>query len=512
MAILLNNVSLPVRHTEEMLRKKVAKLLRIREQELGEIEIVRRSIDARKKPEVNYVYLLRLKLPKRGENALGSRPVIIGSGPAGLFAGLMLAEAGYRPIILERGLPARERKQAVDAFWAGGKLNPNCNVSFGEGGAGTFSDGKLNTLVKDNAGRNRKVLEVFCNYGADSAILYEQKPHLGTDRLIEIVTAMREEIERLGGELRFSSRAADFCVEGDRLRAVLVEKADGTKYELPCEVLIAATGHSARDTFRTLHARGFQMEAKAFAVGFRVQHRQRDISISQYGLKEAGFLPPAPYKLTAKTSSGRGVYSFCMCPGGYVVNASSEAGGTVVNGMSYADRGSANANAAIIVSVGPEDFLRYGEGVLAGLSYQEVLERRAYQAGQGHTPVQLYGDFIAKRESRAFGGTEPCFAGQHRLAALNGILDAPLEEAFLEGMASFGRQIKGFDAPDVILAGVESRTSSPIRILRDSELQANIQGFYPCGEGAGYAGGITSAAMDGIRVAEAVIARYTPKY
>ena len=252
MAILLNNVSLPVRHTEEMLRKKVAKLLRIREQELGEIEIVRRSIDARKKPEVNYVYLLRLKLaheakflklpnvsadmrapyklPKRGENALGSRPVIIGSGPAGLFAGLMLAEAGYRPIILERGLPARERKQAVDAFWTGGKLNPNCNVSFGEGGAGTFSDGKLNTLVKDNAGRNRKVLEVFCNYGADSAILYEQKPHLGTDRLIEIVTAMREEIERLGGELRFSSRAADFCVEGDRLRAVFVEKTDGTKY------------------------------------------------------------------------------------------------------------------------------------------------------------------------------------------------------------------------------------------------------------------------------------------
>ena len=229
-------------------------------------------------------------------------------------------------------------------------------------------------------------------------------------------------------------------------------------------------------------------------------------------MKEAGFLPPAPYKLTAKTSSGRGVYSFCMCPGGYVVNASSEAGGTVVNGMSYADRGSANANAAIIVSVGPEDFLRYGEGVLAGLSYQEVLERRAYQAGQGHIPVQLYGDFIAKRESRAFGGTEPCFAGQYRLAALNGILDAPLEEAFLEGMASFGRQIKNFDAPDVILAGVESRTSSPIRILRDSELQANIQGFYPCGEGAGYAGGITSAAMDGIRVAEAVIARYTPKY
>ena len=532
MAILLNNVSLPVRHTEEMLRKKVAKLLRIREQELGEIEIVRRSIDARKKPEVNYVYLLRLKLsheakflklpnvsadtrapyklPKRGENALGSRPVIIGSGPAGLFAGLMLAEAGYRPIILERGLPARERKQAVDAFWAGGKLNPNCNVSFGEGGAGTFSDGKLNTLVK--AGRNRKVLEVFCNYGADSAILYEQKPHLGTDRLIEIVTAMREEIERLGGELRFSSRAADFCVEGDRLRAVFVEKTDGTKYELPCEVLIAATGHSARDTFRTLHARGFQMEAKAFAVGFRVQHRQSDISLSQYGVKEADFLPPAPYKLTAKTSSGRGVYSFCMCPGGYVVNASSEAGGTVVNGMSYADRGSANANAAIIVSVGPEDFQRYGEGVLAGLSYQEVLERRAYQAGQGHIPVQLYGDFIAKRESRAFGGTEPCFAGQYRLAALNGILDAPLEEAFLEGMASFGRQIKDFDAPDVILAGVESRTSSPIRILRDSELQANIQGFYPCGEGAGYAGGITSAAMDGIRVAEAVIGRYTPKY
>ena len=534
MAVLLNNVTLPVRHTEEMLRKKVAKLLHLSLRELGEIEIVRRSIDARKKPELFSVYLLRLCLPKeerfrklpnvtldtrqpyvlppRGEARLVSRPVIIGTGPAGLFAGLMLAEAGYQPILLERGLPAAARKQLVDAFWAGAPLNPDCNVSFGEGGAGTFSDGKLNTLVKDNAGRNRKVLELFCKFGADSSILYEQKPHVGTDRLISIVTAMREEILRLGGEVRFSSRAVDFRVEEDRLKAVLVERADGTRYELKTEVLIAATGHSARDTFRVLSSRGFSMEAKAFAVGFRVQHRQKDISLSQYGEREADFLPPAPYKLAAKTSALRGVYSFCMCPGGYVVNASSEAGGTVVNGMSYADRGSENANAAIIVSVTPEDFQRYGTGALAGLAFQEDLEKRAFLAGQGKIPVQLYGDFLSGRESQSFGGIQPCFAGQYRFSRLNGILDAPLETAFVEGMTRFGRQIKGFDAPDVILAGVESRTSSPVRIFRDAAFQANVRGFYPCGEGAGYAGGITSAAMDGFKVAEAVIAQYCPAW
>ena len=515
MAVLLNNVTLPVRHTEEMLRKKVAKLLHLSLRELGEIEIVRRSIDARKKPELYYVYLLRLCLPKeerfqklpnvtpdtrqpyvlppRGEARLMSRPVIIGTGPAGLFAGLMLAEAGYQPILLERGLPAAARKETVDAFWAGAPLNPDCNVSFGEGGAGTFSDGKLNTLVKDNAGRNRKVLELFCRFGADSSILYEQKPHVGTDRLISIVTAMREEILRLGGEVRFSSRAADFRVEADKLSAVLVERADGTRYELKTGVLIAATGHSARDTFR-------------------VQHRQRDISLSQYGEREADFLPPAPYKLAAKTSVGRGVYSFCMCPGGFVVNASSEVGGTVVNGMSYADRGSENANAAIIVSVTPEDFQRYGTGALAGLAFQEELEKRAFLAGQGKIPVQLYGDFLSGRESQSFGGIQPCFAGQYRFSRLNGILDAPLETAFVEGMTRFGRQIKGFDAPDVILAGVESRTSSPVRIFRDAAFQANVRGFYPCGEGAGYAGGITSAAMDGLKVAEAVIAQYCPAW
>lgn len=534
MAILVNNVKLPVRHTEEMLRKKVAKLLHLSSRELGEIEIVRRSIDARKKPELFFVYLLRLRvpneerfqklpnvtmdarqpyvLPPRGDAALTTRPVIIGTGPAGLFAGLLLAEAGYQPILLERGLPAAERKQLVDAFWAGAPLNPDCNVSFGEGGAGTFSDGKLNTLVKDNAGRNRKILELFCKFGADSAILYEQKPHVGTDRLIAIVTAIREEILRLGGEVRFSSRAVDFRIENEKLCAVYVEEAGGGQYELPCEVLIAATGHSARDTFHMFAARGFSMEAKAFAVGFRVQHRQRDISLSQYGAREADFLPPAPYKLAAKTSSGRGVYSFCMCPGGFVVNASSAPGGTVVNGMSYADRGSENANAAIIVSVTPEDFRRYGTGVLAGLSFQEDLERRAFLAGQGKIPVQLYGDFLTQRESQDFGGIQPCFAGQYQFAALNGILDAPLETAFVEGMARFGRQIKGFDAPDVILSGVESRTSSPVRIFRDSDFQANVRGVYPCGEGAGYAGGIMSAAMDGLKVAEAVMRQYAPLY
>ena len=490
------------------LRSVAAESLDIAPREITQVRIVRRSIDARQR---NVMVNLGVQIwvgeqptelaytPIRyGDVARAPQAVVVGAGPAGLFAALRLIELGVRPVVLERGCDVDGRKKDIAAIARTGTVNPESNYSFGEGGAGAFSDGKLYTLSKKR-GNVARILGIFCQHGAATDILADAHP-----------AAMRRQIIESGGEVHFRTRVDALLFSADGQRVEGVRTAGGDEWKGP---VVLATGHSARDVYRYLHAAGVEIEQKGVAMGVRLEHPAHLIDQIQYHNREGRgrYIPAAEYAFVQKVN-GRGVYSFCMCPGGYVVNASSEAGGTVVNGMSYADRGSANANAAIIVSVGPEDFLRYGEGVLAGLSYQEVLERRAYQAGQGHIPVQLYGDFIAKRESRAFGGTEPCFAGQYRLAALNGILDAPLEEAFLEGMASFGRQIKDFDAPDVILAGVESRTSSPIRILRDSELQANIQGFYPCGEGAGYAGGITSAAMDGIRVAEAVIARYTPKY
>ena len=402
----------------------------------------------------------------------------------------------------------------MERFWKEGTLDPESNVSFGEGGAGTFSDGKLNTMVKDPVGRNTAVLQTFVKYGADPEILWQQKPHVGTDMLVGIVSGIRKEIERLGGEVRFRTRVEHLVTEGglpaeggqmsEGIRVAGVRLSGGT--EIPCSVLVAATGHSARDTFRNFLSDGVQMEAKAFAVGVRVQHPQHLIDLSQYGEKEAEFLSPAPYKLTAKSRDGRGVYTFCMCPGGYVVNASSEEGMTAVNGMSYHDRASGNANSALIVTVTPEDF--GGDGPLAGIAYQRKLEERAFRAGKGKIPVQLYGDFREGKVSEAFGGVQPKFRGDTSFADLNEVLGPEVSEAVKDGMEQFGRKIKGFDRPDAVLAGVESRTSSPVRIPRDEHCEAEIAGFYPCGEGAGYAGGITSAAMDGLRVAEQIIAKY----
>lgn len=539
MAIRVNPLLLPVHHDTAAIRKKLLSLLRISERELLSFSILRRSVDARKKEEILYAYSIdaftkcdarilkknrdrrisaadtvSYRPPEHGTEQLTERPVIIGAGPAGLFAGLLLAEQGYRPLLLERGLPAEERRLSVEHFWKNGALNTESNVSFGEGGAGTFSDGKLNTLVKDAAGRNRSVLETFVRFGADEEILYDHKPHIGTDRLIGIVGAMRREIERLGGEVRFQTRAEHLQIENGQLTGFTAVRTD-VKYgeqssaeTIPCEVLIAATGHSARDTFQNFLEDGVAMEAKAFAVGVRVQHPQHMIDVSQYGEKEAEFLSPAPYKLTAKTAEGRGVYSFCMCPGGYVVNASTEPGMTAVNGMSYHDRASGTANAAVIVTVTPDDF--GAEGPLAGVEFQRELERRAFQAGRGRIPVQLYGDFCAGRSSVSFGAVRPCFCGETQFADLNPVLGPVLSTALREGMQQFDRKIHGFAREDAILAGVESRTSSPVRIPRDTSFQSAIRGLYPCGEGAGYAGGITSAAMDGLKVAEAIIRRYAP--
>lgn len=569
----VNQVKLRTEHSEQALWKKTADILRIPVGDITGLEIVRRSVDARKKPEIFYSYTLDVtakredrilnrfkgkenlvcgtektvyRFPEYGKRRQDHPTVIVGTGPAGLFCGYFLALHGYRPVLLERGKSVEERKKDVEAFWAGGSLKPESNIQFGEGGAGTFSDGKLNTLVKDKDGRNKAVLETFVKYGARQSILYDAKPHIGTDVLCDVVRRMREEIIRLGGKVRFESRVTQICTEQGHVTGVLVNGSE----KIDCEQLVLAIGHSARDTLAELYEEHIPMEAKAFAVGLRVEHLQSMINKSQYGLEDPGSLGAAPYKVTAKARNGRGVYSFCMCPGGYVVNASSEEGRTAVNGMSYSRRDGQNANSAVIVTVTPEDF--GSEHPLAGIDFQRKLEERAYAVGEGKIPVQRYGDFkrcvtrrnadskigkvlarnvaeggssksfvqnnrsegtdnAAGSESNGTGGMlAPQCKGLYQWADISGILPKECSEAIVDGMEAFGRQIQGFNSPDACLSGVESRTSSPVRILRDENLESEIKGLYPCGEGAGYAGGIVSAAMDGIRVAEMIAKSYMP--
>lgn len=527
--IRIMRLSLPPDHTEAQLKKKIAAVLGIRQEEILSWKIVKRSIDARKKPDIVYVYqldvhtdkdskivkkkhspdiVLRQKEEKKplvhGTEKLRNRPVIVGFGPAGMFCGYLLAKEGYAPLILERGSSVDKRTEAVRQFWETGELDKECNVQFGEGGAGTFSDGKLNTLVKDTSGRNRKVLEILVEMGADPSILYDNKPHIGTDSLREIVKNIRREIIRLGGDIRFQTKVSDFVFDKEQIKGLVLP--DGSRIET--DTVILAIGHSARDTFETLASSPVSMHQKPFAVGLRIQHPQEMINRSQYG-KDCRFaLPAASYKLAGKSADGRGVYSFCMCPGGYVVNASSEQGMTAVNGMSYHDRGGINANSAIIVTVDKDDF---GSGdVLAGMHYQRELERAAFRAGGGKVPVQLFGDYLKNQISSGFGGVEPAICGGYQFANLREVLTGSVGNALAEGILSFERQIEGFSRADAILAGVESRTSSPVHIERDQSLESNVKGLYPCGEGAGYAGGITSAAMDGLKVAEEIIRRFAP--
>ncbi|MFT4107251.1 MAG: FAD-dependent oxidoreductase [Lacrimispora sp.] len=525
--IRINQLKLPVDHTEEYLWNKAAKTLKIPVSEIRSLKIIKQSIDARKKEEIHFTYCVEVEalreesvvhkaknvnvsiaekreyvFPKPGKEKLSHRPVIIGTGPAGLFCGVMLARNGYNPLLLERGEDVDRRREGVDRFWEGQRLNPDSNVQFGEGGAGTFSDGKLNTLVKDPFMRNKKVLELFVEFGADPSILYVNKPHIGTDVLSGIVKNMREEIIRLGGEVRFQSHVTDFITEGGRLKEIVVGEGE----RILTDVLILAIGHSARDTFEVLEKRGVPMEAKAFAMGLRIQHPQETIDLSQYGTPDQSLLGAADYKLTHSCTNGRGIYTFCMCPGGYVVNASSEEGRLAVNGMSYHKRDGKNANSALIVTVTPEDF--GGEGPLSGIAYQRRLEEAAFLQGNGKIPVQLYEDFKKGRISREFGNVEPAFKGLYEFADLREILPAYMTESIIEGVEAFERRIRGFARPDAVLAGIESRTSSPVRIFRDETLESSVKGMYPCGEGAGYAGGITSAAMDGLKVAEAVASRF----
>lgn len=440
--------------------------------------------------------------PKPGDKILKYPIVIAGSGPAGLFCGLMLARHGYRPLILERGADVDKRQEIVNRFWETGEFDEKTNVQFGEGGAGTFSDGKLNTLVKDPFGRHRKVLELFVEFGADPEIMYENKPHIGTDVLCHIVKAMREEIIRLGGDVCFSSQLTDIKTENGVLKQLCVNDSQW----MDCECLVPAVGHSARDTFRMFKERGMDLTAKSFAIGLRIEHPQEMINESQYGMKSDKVLGSAAYKLTYTSSNGRGVYTFCMCPGGYVVNASSEKDGCVVNGMSYHGRNSSNANSAVVVTVTPEDFP--SEDVLAGLEFQRQWERKALEAGKGKVPVQLFKDFRDGTDSKEFGEVTPVHKGAVAFADLNQCLPSYVCESLKEGIEAFGHKIKNFDRGDAVLSGVETRTSSPVRMERNSDFLSSIGGIYPCGEGAGYAGGIISAAMDGLRIAEAVAGVY----
>lgn len=534
--IRLNQITLPVGHSQDALLSKCAKLLKLQTSQIQSFRIVKQSIDARKMPDILYSYVVdigckeeskvlknsRLKqaeilkkeeyrFPVSGTLPLKHPVVIIGMGPAGLFCGYMLAKFGYKPIVLERGDDVDTRTEKVKKFWETGNLDITSNVQFGEGGAGTFSDGKLNTLVKDKTGRNLEVLSILVENGADEKIMYDAKPHIGTDVLCTVVKNMRQKIIDWGGEVRFRSQVTEVLEENGQVKGLMLQNGE----VIECDQAVLAIGHSARDTFETLYQMGISMEAKPFAVGFRVEHPQKMINKSQYGVEEHPVLGAAPYKLVAKTGTGRGVYSFCMCPGGYVVNASSEPDRTAVNGMSYSGRDGTNANSAVIVSVTPEDF--GSDHPLAGVAFQRKLEEKAFALGKGCIPVDRYGNFkkkVTSEEAVQDGEMEseylPCIKGGYTQADLSGILTEEMNLAFVEGMEHFQKIIPGFADARVWMAGVESRTSSPVRILRDETCQSGLRGLYPCGEGAGYAGGITSAAMDGLKVAEQIAIQYKP--
>lgn len=538
----ISQIKLPCGSDRSLLAGKIQKQLRVPQSAVTSWRVVHHSVDARKKPDLFDVYSVRVTLDsaarekailKREKNGgrirpveevrytfpapagtaepLPHRPVIIGFGPAGIFCALKLSEAGFRPIVLERGQRMEERIQSVQHFWEHGELNPESNIQFGEGGAGTFSDGKLTSNVRDKAGRVSEVIRCFLEAGAPEDIAYEQIPHIGTDILRQVIRNLRERILLLGGEIRFGTCADAILTENGRVSGV---KIRGTGEVIPASAVVLAPGHSARDTIRMLQEKGIPMEAKNFAVGFRVSHPQAMINQSQYGISDPAelkrlHLAPVSYKLTARASDGHGVYSFCMCPGGYVVNASSEPKRLAVNGMSDYKRDAARANSAIVMTVGPEEF---GEGsVLDGLAFQEKLEERAFLLAEGKVPVQRFVSFEKKEKDAEIPSSDAlCIKGASAPAELHRLLPEALTRDFVEGMHQFGGKIRGFDGDDCYVIGLESRTSSPVRILRGEDGSSSFAGLYPCGEGAGYAGGIMSAAVDGIRIAEAIGTKFLP--
>ena len=482
-------------------------------------KIHKQSIDARNKNRVCFVYELDLlvhneenikfndnvfipndpkyKYPKEGNVPLKTRPIIVGAGPAGLFCGYILAELGYKPIIIDRGEKIEDREKTVRAFLNNNILNINSNIQFGEGGAGTFSDGKLNTLVKDKNGRMEKVFTIFTSCGAPEDILYLNKPHIGTDILKKVIINIRNKIIKNGGSFKYNATLEDIIISDNKVKGIIVNGR--TIYT---DILVLAVGNSARDTFYMLN-KYLKLTSKPFAVGIRIQHPQDFINKTQYG-SFSKYLPPAAYKLAF--TKQRGVYTFCMCPGGYVINASSEDEKLAINGMSNHTRDGENACSAIVVTVSSND---YGTDVFAGISFQRKLESLAYKEGKGCIPVQLLKDYMENNKSSSFGGVHPCFKGKYSFANINNILPDYINDSIKDGIKYFDTKIKGYNMDDAIISAVESRTSAPIRILRDDNLESNIKGIYPSGEGAGYAGGITTSAMDGIKIAEVIINKYS---
>ena len=521
--IRLREIALPPEHNPAQLGFEAARMLKIQNSKVRQVRIVRRSIDARKKPDVKVVYTIDVavdgnenkilkqsgckraaiapisyyKLPKCSKK-LDKRPVVIGFGPGGMFAALVLAMAGQKPIVLERGEDAASRHEKVQTFWKNGKLDRKSNVQFGEGGAGTFSDGKLNTGV--NNPRIGWILEKFVEFGAAQDILYDAKPHVGTDVLLNVVQNLRKKIVELGGEVRFRSQVTDLRTENGAIRAVVLENGD----EIECDQVILAIGHSARDTFSMLHGSGISMERKPFAMGVRIEHKQTMIDEAQYG-RENPALPPADYKLVRHLEDGT-VYTFCMCPGGYVVAAASEEGGVVTNGMSYADRAGKNANAALLVTIHPDD-IPY-DGVLGGVTWQQTIEQAAYNlTGSYRAPAQKVGDFMNRVPSTGPGAVEPTYKPGVHWCDLHAVLPEKITRSLKAALPGLEGQLKGFADPDAVLTAPETRSSSPVRILRGEDRQSvSLRGLYPAGEGAGYAGGIMSAAIDGMLSAEAILA------
>lgn len=527
--IRVSNLKLDIEEREDVLKDKIKNRLKLKDRDLISYQIFKKSIDARKREQIYFIYTVDVQVsnelmilkknypgisktpdmeyiyPEPGKEKLVDPPVIVGTGPSGLFAGLILSQLGYKPILLERGEEVDARSAKVNQFWTHGSFDQESNVQFGEGGAGTFSDGKLTTLIKDK--RCRKVLKEFVKAGAPEEIIYQNKPHVGTDLLKSVVINIRNQIIRNGGEVRFKAKVTDFIIKDYEIRGLVINESEKIK----CNTVLLGIGHSARDTFRTLNLRGVKITPKPFSIGVRIEHPQKLIDHAQYG-KFAGHskLGAADYKLVYHGKEGRTAYTFCMCPGGYVVAATSEEDGVVVNGMSEYKRDGENANAALLVGVTPQD---YGsDHPLAGIEFQKRWEHLAFSlAGKNyHAPVQLVGDFLADRPSTRLGMVKPTYKPGVQLVELKDCLPNYVINTIKEAIPYFASKIQGFDMPEALMTGVETRSSSPVRINRDENFESSIKGLYPMGEGAGYAGGIISSAVDGIKVAEKIITRYSP--